>query len=59
MIFVPYQILLRQRIKEDEMVGECGTFGEEYKSKWGLVRKPGFEVIGLDGKIILKSFLKN
>lgn len=57
--FGSYQILLRRRIKEDEMGGECGTFGEEYKSKWGLVRKPGFEDIGLDRKIILKPVLKN
>lgn len=34
MIFIPYQILLVWRIKEDEMDGECGAYGEEYKSKW-------------------------
>jgi hypothetical protein len=41
------------------MDGECGTYGKEYKSKRILMRKPGFEDTGLDGRIILKTVLKN
>jgi hypothetical protein len=60
MIIVPYQILLVWRIKEDEMDGECGTYGEEHK-KTGFCGGggPGYADISLDGRIILKPVLKN
>jgi hypothetical protein len=41
------------------MDGQCGKYGEEYNCKRGLVGKPGFEGIGLDGSIILKPVLQN
>ena len=42
------------------MDGECGAYGEEYKSKWVFLGGgPGYAGMGLDGRILLKPVLNN